>query len=113
MNTLISTIKKTLRSNSGETIIEAIASLLILTILFTTVTSIIQTSLRWTGDALRDAEIMQNYLNDIAIENFPSVIDGHITFVLDLTSSNAPPISSAPITHPIELYPNGTIAFRP
>jgi len=52
-------IKKRLRSKRGETLVEAIVSILLLAILMTTVTVMIQTSLRLTANSMREAEIMQ------------------------------------------------------
>jgi Tfp pilus assembly protein PilV len=63
-------IKKTLRSRSGESIMEALVSLLILGLLLTTIVSIIRYSTAMTGQSMRVALIEQNTVNSLMLEDF-------------------------------------------
>ena len=84
MKSLMFKIKKRLRSNRGETLVEAIISILLLAILMTTVTLMIQTSLRLTANSMQDAERIQNETFNPAIFNNhgdDDLSDGTITFL--------------------------------
>ena len=78
--------KKNLRSKRGETIMEAIVSLLILGIFMTTVVSIVRYSLVMTGMALSEATAAQTGFNQLIHEDFgsPPPTSVILTFSLDL-----------------------------
>jgi len=65
-------IKKILLSKRGETIMEALVSMLILGILLTTIVSVIRFSMALTGNAVNDAAASQEIINDLIHENYPS-----------------------------------------
>ena len=67
MKLLMSMIKKRLCSKRGETLVEAIISILLLTILMTTVTAMIQTSLRMTVRSMDDARHLQESVFNQAV----------------------------------------------
>ena len=108
MRSLIDKTKKALRSKRGETLVEAIASMLILAILLTSVAAMIQTALRMSGEAVRDAAENQEAINNIILGHFdPANTRGaEINFT-------APGIVAS---HEIEIYVDttaGIIAFIP
>jgi len=81
MKSLKDSIKKVLRSNRGETLVEAIVSILLLAILMTTVTAMIQTSLRLTANSMRDAEELQSDTFNLAIAGtHPDFSPGVVAF---------------------------------
>jgi len=81
MKSLIQSIKKTLCKKRGETLVEAIISILLLAILMTTVTVMIQTSLRLTANSMTEAEGIQNLtFNPAILDTFPDLPEGIITF---------------------------------
>jgi len=79
MRSLIIKIKKKLRQKRGETLIEAIISILLLAILLTTVTAMIQTSLRMTSNSMREADDLQkNTYNPAILNTLPDLSSGTI-----------------------------------
>ena len=71
---------------------EAIVSILLLTILLTTITVMIQTSFRLTANAMREAEDMQELtFNPAVFDTHPNLLSGTITFFFtesDIEGSN-------------------------
>jgi len=99
-------IRITLRSKSGESIIEALVSVLILGMLLGTIVSIIRFSLALTGTTLRDATAAQTEINDLILDRYPAAAVGTLKF----TSSNAP----IDAEHGIVFYSDdGITAFYP
>jgi len=77
---LIQTTKKRLRLRRGETLVEAIVSILLLAILLGTVTAMIQVSLNLTARALEEARELQN-------DTFnPAIFGTHDDFDLGVVS---------------------------
>ena len=62
MKSLILRIKKVLRTNKGETLMEAIVSILLLAILLTTITAMIRSSLNMTANIMQEAQRVQEEL---------------------------------------------------
>jgi len=105
MVSLIIRIKKIFHSNKGETLMEAIVSIILLTILLTTITAMISISQRMTANAIRQANNTQarafnaiilkddDIFND-AIISFTPALNSDLTFV-DITSD---------ISHSIKLF---------
>ena len=60
-------IKRTLRSKNGESIMEAIVSLLVLGILMTTIVAVIRFSMVMTGNSIREATVAQESVNDMIL----------------------------------------------
>jgi len=112
-------IKKRLRSNRGETLVEAIVSILLLAILMTTVTLMIQTSLRLTANSMQDAERVQNDLFNPAVWNTQEgLTPGQISFNYspDSSSINADYGIFIDTKHDIQLFEdefNDIVAFYP
>ena len=72
MRSLMYKVKKRLRSKRGETLVEAIVSILLLAILLGTVTAMIQVSLNLTARALDDATRLQDNMFNPAILGSPA-----------------------------------------
>ena len=81
MKSWIDKIKKTLLSRRGESLIEAVASMLILVILIATVAGMIQTSLRITARAIGEARDVQEEVNQLMLGNFADVGDNKFEIV--------------------------------
>jgi competence protein ComGC len=97
-------MREKLRSSKGETIMECIASLLILAILMVAVTTIIQASLKMTETSTVRAAAQQVTMSDIMLGDYSN--PGSITF------SNA--AAGINVTHDVFFYnQDGTIAFTP
>jgi len=103
-------LEKSLRSKSGETIMEALVSMLILGILLTTVVSTIRFSLGVTGDSLRDADASQLISNDLSTGN----LTGGTQITVEFKYNN-PTLNMAINTTHDALYKeeDGIVAFRP
>lgn len=98
---------KALRSKRGESLMEAVASMLILSILLTTIVSIIRFSLAMTGESLADAEKSQDEFNELVLNKSDSSSEANLTFSSDY------PINA---THSIDLHTDkdgNIIAFFP
>jgi hypothetical protein len=113
MKTLINKIIKALRSSNGETVMEAVASLLILTILLTSIVYMIRFSLVLTGDTIVTASVAQEEINDIIRDDYG--VGGGVTAQI-IFDSECGLIYNA--HHQIVIYsPVGdglnVIAFRP
>jgi len=84
MKSLKYRIIRIFKQKRGETLVEAIVSILLLTILLTTITVMIQTSFRLTANAMREAEEMQELrFNPAFLNDFDEVDDlqlGKIVF---------------------------------
>jgi len=82
-------VKKRLHSKSGETLVEAIISILLLAILLGTVTAMIHVSLNLTARALEEATELQNdTFNPAIFGTHDDYEQGEITFVTPATSTN-------------------------
>jgi len=85
MKNLVSRIKKALLARKGESLIEAVASMLVLVILMATVSGMIQTSLRITGIALGEAQVMQeNTINELVLGHYSISTVGNLEIVFDI-----------------------------
>ena len=80
MRVLSNRLKKTFLSRKGESVMEAVVSLLILGLLMTTVLSIIRFSLVMTGDSLNRARENQNEINNLIRGNYPVSTTAALTF---------------------------------
>jgi len=69
MKTLIKSIKF-FGNNKGESLIESLVSIFVLSLLVVTISSIIQVSLRISNRALESAETMQETFNPLLENNF-------------------------------------------
>ena len=101
-------IIKRLRSNKGETIMECIASLLVLAILMVAVTTMIQASMRMTGIATQTAAARQTTAGAIMLGTHPASGGGTITF-----SSDTSPVQAANgigAEHPVTIYTEDNIS---
>lgn len=108
MKTLIQRIKKTIRSNKGETIMEGIVSLLVLSILLLVVTTMIQTALRMTSVSIQNAKESQDVFNDVALSEYSDSESAEITFSFSFSGTS---MSAA---HDIIVNKDGgIIAFAP
>lgn len=103
MNRLLRKIKKRIRSKKGETLIESLASVLVLTVLSLGVAASIQVALKITGDSLEKAEITQGEVNSV-VSGASGEPGSTITFTgAEITAS-----------HKVSLYNDGgIIAFYP
>lgn len=72
MKRLISRIRSILGGTSGETLMEGIVAILILSTLLTTVTFMIQISLAWTAKYTRAGELLQEAANAAVALNIES-----------------------------------------
>jgi uncharacterized protein (UPF0333 family) len=107
MKILIQKIKKILHSNKGETLIESIASLLVLTVLIAAISTMINFSLRITSDATRNARAMQDTVNEVIWEEPGDSLEITFTFI----DSGGIAISAS---HDVEFNEHGGIrAFYP
>ena len=81
MRSLIFGINNALRSKKGETLVEAIVSILLLTILLGTITAMIHTSLRLTANTMQEADGMQNdVFNPAIFDTQPNLSPGSLSF---------------------------------
>jgi len=105
-------IRKTFRSKKGETIMECIASLLILAILMVAVTTIIQASLRMTETstvrAMERQAIANNMIMDVSA-------GGGIPITFTTTAGSAPEAAEGiNASHLVTVHnEDGIIAFTP
>lgn len=106
MKILIQRIKRIIRSNKGETIVESIVSLLILSILLLAVTTIIQTALRMTSVSIQNAKETQDLFNIVAKAEYSDSEPAEITF-------SASDINISATHHIIFNKDDGIIAFSP
>jgi len=101
-------IKKAIRSKRGESLMEAIVSLLILGILMTTIVSVIRFSMVMTGNSIREATTTQNDMNDIRLEN----LGASSSLVLLTFTANGYNLIEA--SHDINFHAeNNIVAFYP
>ena len=101
-------IKKTLRSKRGESLMEAIVSLLILGILMTTIVSVIRFSMTMTGTSIRDATITQSDMNSLRLEDLGENLS---PVLLTITADGYIQIDAS---HDVELHvENNIVAFYP
>jgi len=111
-------VKMTLRKRCGESIMEAIVSLLILGIMMTTLISIYRFSMVLTSTALSNANDAQVDVNDLLLENYTGTA-GEITFTPavspDAPVGTVPPTFTTVASHDITISdePPGIIAFMP
>ena len=81
MKRSIRKIRKTIRSNKGEMLLESIVSLLILSILLVSVAVTIQTALRITGISLQEAqETQETRINPLVLAQYTDSEATNITF---------------------------------
>ena len=108
-------LNERLRSKRGESIMEALVSLLILGILMTTIVSIIRFSMVVTGDSVRRATIAQTEINRLMFDIYdidPDINPGGNEAQGALTFSNSE--LGVETMHDVVFYTNeGIIAFRP
>ncbi len=78
MKKLIHEIERKIRSKKGETLIESLVSILILTLLSLAVAVAVQSALNITGDSLKRAQETQDKVN--AVIHAASGTAGTITF---------------------------------
>jgi len=101
----ITKTKKILRSKSGFTIMEAIVSLLILSILLTTIVTIIRFSTSMTAKSIASADAAQDRFNTLILEDYIGGVET-ITFTSDDADIEA--------SHEVDLYnADGIVAFTP
>jgi hypothetical protein len=96
MAKLLKDVCENLKSNRGETIVESIVSLFILTLLMGTVLSIINSSFQMTNGAMARSEVRQNLANELVrnpgaggTAGTLKLLDGGIVFVsiaVDITT---------------------------
>ena len=109
MNILILKIKKIIKSNSGETLLEGIISIFVLTVLLAAVTMMIMTSLGMTRMLTENAEEAQESANDAILVGYSGAgTNLKITF----KSTNTNDIIAE---HNVVFYrsDDGTVAFSP
>lgn len=84
-------------NKKGETIMEAVVSLLILGMLMTTVLTMIRFSLALTGDSLTNARENQEEINNLIHDIYPNSSNTNVTFYSVISASDVPDgvISSA------------------
>jgi hypothetical protein len=70
MKRLIHKVQLLLRSNRGETILETVVALLILTILMTSVTMIVRTAVTITRMSIDSSETNQTLNNNLTADNY-------------------------------------------
>ena len=86
MKLLTDNIKKILRTGKGEALMEAIVSIMLLSILLTTITTMIMTSRRITANTMIEARrVQEDILNDVFVGNDidgspAGFVDGEVTF---------------------------------
>ena len=110
MKSLVRKIGRILRSHNGESLMEGIASVLVLTVLIAAVTTIILVSLKITESSIARAEKMQDDVNNPAIlANYSAAGETTITFY------DAAPESGISATHGVLINEaaDGLIAFTP
>lgn len=106
MKMWIQKTKKIIRSNKGETLVESIVSLLVLSILLFAVTTMIQTALRITSASTQTAKGIQDTLNIVIRSEYSDSVPDQITFTASGFGISA--------THDIILNKDGgIIAFAP
>jgi Tfp pilus assembly protein PilV len=66
--TLLNTIKQKTRTSKGESLIETIASLLLLTIIFASITSMVQVSIKYSDTATQRARENQEAVNPVVLQ---------------------------------------------
>jgi len=105
MKTPIRKIKRLLISKKGETIVESIVSIFIMTVLLVSVTSMIQIALRTTSSSIKEAKRVQEEIIN------PLISSGGSGNMVTLTFK----IPGLPdVTHNVVLSANeGIIAFAP
>ena len=81
MRELICRIKKALDSKRGESIMEAVVSLLILGLLMTTIVTIIRFSLVMTGNSIINAGKTQEEINNLIRDEYTNSVTTSIVFV--------------------------------
>ena len=128
MKFLIGKIKRLLYYKKGETLMEAIVSVLLLSILLVTVTAMIQTSRNVTANSMQRAQEFQEELFNLTTfasdeDDFDHDLDdvdmeieeGKITFVLPGNFAFNLPTGVYVIDHNIQVYDNNGIivAFIP
>lgn len=106
MKEWINRTKGIILSSGGETLMESLVSLLVLTILLLTVTAMIKTSFNMSGATIKNATDEQETVNKLVLSDY-----GDDYFESDITFSSEDGISS---THGIKLFDSdGYIAFAP
>jgi len=111
---MLQKVKKIIRSKSGESIMEALVSLLILGILMTTIVSIIRFSMVMTGSSISEARDMQDRMNAVIHEDyamFGDVVQSTIT----ITSVGTTPFSIN-VAQDVDIYSSDEdviVAFKP
>ena len=81
MKRLICKSKKIINSNKGESIIESVTALLVLSILLISITMMIQTSLKMTGSSIQNAnETQEKDINPLMVSEYNSSEEISITF---------------------------------
>ena len=119
MKSLIHRISNKLRSKKGETLVEAIISILLLTILLSTITAMISTSRRMTARSMETAREMQNETFNPAASSNPDrfIPGGEISFSGEIETSDALITIDIASTHNISIFDDdfneNIIAFSP
>jgi len=80
MKSLIGKINKVFWRNRGEILMEAIVSILLLSILLTIIITMIQTSRNITANSMEDARALQGLLSDLTQPDVPIFGGGNIRF---------------------------------
>ena len=112
MNTLIRRAKKIFRSKKGETLMESIVSMLVLSVLLAAITMMILTALKFTNTLTQRATTMQEEKINPAVLLSKTTGSGEITF----TAASDAPDAATDISakHNVRVYDDdGIIAFAP
>jgi len=102
---------KIFRSKRGESIMEALVSLLILGILMTTITSVIRFSMVMTGTSIRNAVESQDVINDLMLERLAEYDTSTGMIIFTTVDNDSFDIDAS---HSVTLYSeDNIIAFYP
>jgi hypothetical protein len=110
METLIKKTKSILFQKNGESIMEAVVSMLILSMLLTTIVSIIRFSMVMTGNSISSALHEQEYFNDLVQDNYEN---SEQVEIIILSVDGELPDGVINAKHDIEFNTSGDIAFFP
>ena len=120
MKSLIQRIKKSLCPAKGETLVEAIVSILILAIMMTIIVTMISTSMRLTANSMEEARaIQQGTLNPAFLGDLPAGADVTELKITSLSLFDALP-DYVPAQHDVLVFDNdafetnqNVVAFYP
>jgi len=117
MKLLTTKVNETLKNRRGETLVEAIISILLLAILLTTITTMINTSRTMTANAMREAELVQQgafnpvFLTEYDINNNGESIE--VEFGITIGTSIYIETSQSSVLYAGEGGNSNIIAFYP